>query len=198
MLGRAFRQPMGVELMLTGALTFGQSSQYYDLTGLSLTESLDKLVSFLPDYAVTTDRGVVHFQPKALAADPGSWLNQKITKIDQHWENLSDALRFVAAIQGAVPSAQTGRGAPPISAAPPGIGVTSGVVGGIPSNPMADRMKASITLSLTDVTIRDVLDEIARQANSFSWAVDHRPGPNTTMSLTFTGFDGWSAGAAIR
>jgi hypothetical protein len=143
----------------------------------------------------------VHFQPKALVADPTSWLNQKIAKIDQHWENLSDALHFVAALPMAGGGAQSGgRGAPPqITAAPSVIGIAPGVVGGVPPpNSITDRMKASITLSMTDVTIRDVLDEIARQAGTIIWGVDHRSGLNGGMNVTFMGFDGWSSSTAIR
>jgi len=194
MLGREFRQPIGSEVIVSGAPLGPQSPQYYDLTGLPLAEVFDKLVSFLPEYAVTTDRGVVHFQPKALAADSNAWLNRKVSRVDQHFDNLSDALHFVAALGG--PGISGARSSSPVSNAPPGIGVTP------PSTPMppgvsalADRMKASITLSMTDVTIRDVLDEIARQSGTMSWSVDHR---GAQATLTFSGFDGWTSGVSIR
>jgi hypothetical protein len=202
-LARALRQPFGIETVNSGAMASLRGEQYYDLGGLSLAEALDKITALLPTYGAAMANGVMHFQEKALAADPASWLNRKIGRVDQHFDNLRDAQNWVANL-GMTPgrAGSPGASGPTIASAPPGIGVAppAGAPGAPAArpDPLADRLKTNVTLAMPDATIRDVLDEIARQSGTISWSVDHRNAPVASMTLTFMGFDGWSTGMAVR
>jgi hypothetical protein len=61
------------------------------------------------------------------------------------------------------------------------------------------RLQRTIVLSLANVTIRDILDEIARQHGAMSWFVDQRAGASgVPLSLLFSGHDGWMIGTSVR
>lgn len=194
-LGRTFHQPMGVEVVVSSAGPSLPAAQYYDLTGLSLEESLDKIGSFLPDYTIAADRGVVHMQPKALVADPANWLNQRVDRFEQHFDNVRDALYAVAGLVVRPSRA----GAPPGPVPPPGIGLAAPPPGSGMSDALTARLVTSLTISLTNVTVRDVLDEIARKHGAMSWFVEHRTvASGQAVMLTFQGYDGWSIGTSVR
>jgi hypothetical protein len=63
-----------------------------------------------------------------------------------------------------------------------------------------ERLQKTLVLSLTNTTVRDILDEIARQFGRLMWSVEQRTSPlgTTSVSLTFSGYDGWSTGTSVR
>lgn len=180
-LGRAQRVPMGGEYLPFRPALIGQTSERYDLAGLSLNETLDKLVEFAPEYTWSLDHGVYHLQPRALRTDAASWLNQRVDRFDRHFDDLRDAVTAVAAI---VPGF-TGQPARPPTMSP--------------NTPEGLRLMAtSLTIALKGVTVRDVLDEITRQHGAMMWTVERRgTGAGSAWLLVFSGFDGWSLAAVL-
>jgi hypothetical protein len=186
-IARSTATPMGVEHVYPQTIGLSRpGSEYYDLTGLSVDEAIEKVLAFAPEYVLSTDRGIRHVRARAVAADPSSWLNRRVAKFEQHFDNLRDAHQMVAGLALVSP-----RGGVP----PP-----TGPIVAPSSDALRERLATSITISLTDVTIREVLDEIARQHGRLMWSVEHRQsgGAPAGLTLTFAGFDGWSISTSVR
>jgi hypothetical protein len=65
---------------------------------------------------------------------------------------------------------------------------------------MIARTQKTIVLSMTDVTVREILDEIARQFGSLQWMVEQRAnsaGGVAGLSLMLSS-EGWSMGTSVR
>jgi hypothetical protein len=181
-LGAATRQALGVEV--AGASTPPQASpsgerQFYDLTGLSVPEALDRLTGFAPEYAWTKDGDTFHIRPRALQA---TLLDQRVDRFTGRFENVMMAMTAVLAIWN--PSQR-----PP----PPGR---------FPPASWSDEAKALtqrlVEVDLANVTVRDILDEIARKHGAMSWAVTYRGSATVpgVVHLLFAGFDQWSTGSS--
>jgi len=193
--GRVTGIPIGLETIAGTTPTLGErATEYYDLTGLTGSELMDKLQALAPDYEFTLTNDVHRVRPRTPQSESTPWLDQRIDRFEQQFENLRDAQAAIAAIgrpgiggRGMPPGAQ-GRGAAPLPAPASG------------NSTLNERLKKTLVISLTNVTVREILDEIARQFGQMMWTVDQRTSPQvtTTMSLTFSGFDGWSTGTSIR
>jgi hypothetical protein len=154
------------------------------------------------------------------------WLDQRIPKFEQRFENLRDAMHAVATIGlysgratmgprsgGGGAGAAMPPGAAPPSGGPPGRGgVTGGlapppppgVTVGSPTSPGSEtinaRIQKTIVLSMTNVTVREIMDEIARQFGSMQWMVELRASPTGAspgMSLLFSS-ENWGIGTSVR
>jgi hypothetical protein len=218
----------GVSIGFAGVLPASTSrpapTEYYNLTGLTIDEMLAKLVELAPEYVTSVDKGVYHIRPRELPPELTRWLDQRVAKFDQRYENLRDAMQAVATIgafSGPTPGARSGGGGagsllPPGAAGPPGAppgrgGVAGaipvpppGVIATTPTSPameaMIARTQKTIVLSMTDVTVREILDEIARQFGSLQWMVEQRAnsaGGVAGLSLMLSS-EGWSMGTSVR
>jgi hypothetical protein len=183
-------------------------AEYYNLTGLSIDEILEKVRMLAPEYAISIDRGVVHVRLRNAPTDLAQYLDQRIPKFEERFENLRDAMQAVATID-LFPSRALGpggggagaRGAPPL----PGRGVPPGTGVAPPPNvvspglsAMNERLQKPIVLSMTNATVREILDEIARQFGSMTWVLEQRMTPaGSGMSLMFSS-DSWSIGTGVR
>jgi hypothetical protein len=196
-------------------------SEYYNLTGLPMADVLAALERLSPDYVTSEDRGVYHVRLRQPPRELTAWLDQRIARFDHKFENLRDAMNVVAAIGSAGPGPMRGMrqggggagaaGAPPVGAGGtrgvPG-GVAGGVVGGIPNPPpaatpspsdtMTARLQKTMTFAMTNVTVREILDEIARQFGALVWTVEQRTNPTgVSMFLSFSS-DNWTTGTSVR
>lgn len=188
--GRILGIPIGFEGRLAAApvMPFERSTDYYDLSGLQGDELVNKLRELAPDYEFSLANGVYHVRPRVAAADSTAWLDQHIDRFERQFENLRDAHTALATI-GRPQTGMAGRAGPPPSTPP-----------SLSQSPLNERLKKPLNISLTNTTVREILDEIARQFGSMMWSVDSRTTAQgtTTMSLTFSGYDGWSIGTGIR
>jgi hypothetical protein len=63
---------------------------------------------------------------------------------------------------------------------------------------MNERLQKTIVLSMTDATVREILDEIARQFGSMMWIVEQRMSAGGSgLSLTFSS-ENWTMGTSVR
>jgi hypothetical protein len=201
-LARSLSRPAGIEAVTDTAGFTAVASQYYELTGLPAADALAKLASLLPEYTFTEDRGVMHMQPRALVNDPSNWLNMKVDKFDQHFDNARDAMNAVAAIR-ARPAPGFPPAPAPVTIAPPSTGMVGGISSGIPGgivggfpDTLGPRLVTSITISMTNVTVREILDEMVRQHGSLTWTLDHRAS-TAQIALSFSS-QGWMIGTSVR
>jgi hypothetical protein len=186
--GRVLGIPFGFESLPAAAPVspFERSPDYYDLTGLQGEELINKLRELAPDYDFNLRNGVYHVGPRRPSGESSAWLDQHIDRFEQHFGSLRDALHAVAGIGR--PQAIGGRAGPP---------ATSPM--SLPSA-LDEKLNKPMDISLTNTTVREILDEIVRQFGSVLWSVRSQTTAQgtTTMSLTFFGFDGWSTGTGIR
>ena len=201
---------------VTSTSTTLRQGEYYNLTGLSMPEILEKLKMLSPDYVTSVDNGVFHVRVREAPRELTEWLDRRIEKFDQKFENLRDAMQAVATI-----GAYTGRamgpggggagargalppGMPP--GAPPGSGVVGGVgaPGGLTTTTspgllaMNAQMQKTIVLSMTNTTVREILDEIARQFGSLMWVVEQRTNAGGAgLSLLFSS-ENWTTATSVR
>jgi hypothetical protein len=223
---RATNVSMGFAGVMPASPSRPASSEYYNLTGLSMDEMLAKLVEFAPEYVTSIDNGVYHVRLRQMPSELTQWLDQRIPKFEQRFENLRDAMHAVATIGlysgratmgprsgGGGAGAARPPGAAPPSGGPPGRGgVTGGlapppppgVTVGSPTSPGSEtinaRIQKTIVLSMTNVTVREIMDEIARQFGSMQWMVELRASPTGTspgMSLLFSS-ENWGIGTSVR
>jgi hypothetical protein len=121
-----------------------------------------------PGYEVSFSGGVVHIFPRALAADPGNFVNLKVEELEARGELFA----FVAMrLQNLV--RQTVSPPPP---PPPGVGEGSNVA----STP-GEKL---LTFDLRDVTVQKALDAISLLSDRRIWVVTFC----ADCGLTPTGF----------
>jgi hypothetical protein len=175
---KANRARVGLEVVAEGTPgeSIRRSPEYCDLTGLTMDETLAKVQAFAPDYLASLDDGVYHVRPREPQPDTTPWLALTVERFDGRFAGLREALVAVAAL-----------GRPDADARP------APVVGGRP--PAAD---GPIGISLGHVTVRDVLDELARRSDAVQWVVEQRIATSGPRVLLVMAGDGWSLGLFIR
>jgi hypothetical protein len=176
-LGISNHVPFGWEVIEPpGAPVSGNPSpggDFYDLTGLAIPQALDKLVGFLPAYTWTLDAGVYHVRPKSFQQNRAVALNRRVDRVEMSVTNVDSAL------------AEVHRLLDPGFAIRPSDRTIPDRLKGIIDKPMA--------ISLRDVAVRDVLDEIVRQNGNASWRAVYADasGAYPQLLLEILGFDGW-------
>jgi hypothetical protein len=156
----------------------------YNLAGLSLADTFDKVLSSLPDYAWSLDQGVYHVEPRALKAAADSALNRRVDHVDAQVGTVNDAAALVMGL---------------IDRRPAQTRMPSG-----PNPPDAVRsvMNRTLRIVVERGRVRDVLDQIALQHGALSWTVvlSDPTGSTGMFQIVFRGFDGWglSMATAIR
>jgi hypothetical protein len=194
-LSMATRTPVGIETIspLPPGLPpppTSPSSAYYDLTGLTMQEALDKLTAFLPEYSWSLDDGIHHIRPRSLAQARNLPLDKPVDRFSRSFANVQAALTGVREIF------QTPLGA--------GVGMAMGLSGSSSGFGTPERVNESrerpISVDLTNVTVRQILDAIVRRHGDISWTVEYVDANGTypQFQLHFTGFDGWSSGTTVR
>jgi hypothetical protein len=186
------RAPFGAELVVESEPARGRGStgprtpptptdEYYDLTGLGLSEVFDRLVKFLPQYSWDADRMVPHFRPVRFRNNRDVALNRMVEQFVVDHVTVREALFAVQKIFD------------------PGYPV--------PATPaphareqLQPLMTKVISVSLEHASVMSILDEIARQHGSAAWLVRYRDvtGSHKRMIIEFLGFDGWAVSASAR
>ena len=196
--GRAGGEPIGLHVVVSSpTVIVTPSPEYYDLSGLTMAEILEKIQMLAPDYTATFANGVHHVAPKVPPRESTAWLDTRIPRFEHHFDSMRDALYAVAGLGPSLPPGARGMPPPPPQ--------SSGVVGGLgppstsPSDQLAARLRTSIDVSLTNATVRDILDAIAKQRGAMMWTVEQRLVPTgPQISLIFSGYDGWSTATTVR
>jgi hypothetical protein len=191
-LATVMRTPFGAELVVQSEPARSRGStgprtpppptdEYYDLTGLSLSEIFDRLVTFLPQYSWDSDRAIPHFRPVRFRNNRDVALNRMVEHFGVDHVTVRDALFAVQKIfdpaypvpSGPAPQAREQR------------------------QPLMTKV---IGVSIDHASVMSILDEIARQHGSAAWLVRYRDvtGGYKRMTIVFFGFDGWSVSASAR
>ena len=150
----------------------GPPTGSYDFTGMSPRDAFEKLTTFAPDLEWRDDNGIYRIRARDLPAT-GMVLDRVVASVDQKIETQNEVLAFVRSlVSGAQSALQSSINIGPIS-------VVS-----------SDRDRP-VTLKMTNVTVRQVLDEMARQCGAdCSWAVRYTEANGIYPELMFT----WSVG----
>jgi hypothetical protein len=185
-IGAAARKTFGIEVVGSAQPPAPPPTgprQAYDLSGLSIPDALNKIVEFMPAYAWSADGDVIHIRPTGAEAAHTHLLDTRVPKVAGRFESLQAALSAVIGL---------------IQQRPP----TMPPPGRFPPAGWSDETKRLVLrpteVDLRDVTIRQVLDAIARSHGAMSWAVVYRGSPDRLQSLgvTFIGFEQWSLGSS--
>ena len=186
-LSTALSVPAGVEVLSglssVSDASVSPSAQAYDLTGLSMSQALAKLVEWMPNYAWTFDNGVYHVRPRA-----ESLINRALDiNVDRFSGKYADVRGAVNAIRDLI-DARLPRAAPP----PTVIGSLVASLGSSSSD-----LAKPIALDLTNVTVRQILDALVTQHGRLSWIVDARTEANgsATWRLRVESFGGGAVDA---
>ncbi len=156
-------------------------SDYYDLTGLPVADALAK-VGELGGAIWTEDRGVYHVRAKALAAATALPLDRRVDHFEQQLPDARAALQAVRALvtNQQLPSAtfstttsMNGASAPPVIGHP-------------------------ISVNMSNVTVREILDEMVRQFGDAGWFATYVNANGTYPEIQFH-FAGstWSSSTTI-
>ena len=137
----------------------------YDLSGMSLTEALDAIAE-LGGATWTGERGIYRVRSKALAGVDDLPLDRKIAHFEQQ---LSDARAATAAVRELMININQ-PGSASVRIAPGASFSTSISVNSAPPPPVMGR---PISVNLSNVTVREILDEIVRQYGDAAWCVTY-------------------------
>ena len=178
-----------VEFGVEGVIQAGASPEvvspnadYYDLAGLSVTESLAK-VAELGGGSWTEDRGVFHLRSKALAGEGALPLDRHVDHFEQQLPDARTAVQAVRALITAQPFV------------PGGTFSTTTSSNGAPAPPA---MGHPISINLSNVTVREILDEIVRQFGDAAWFATYVNANGTYPEIQFKiASDRWSSSTTI-
>jgi hypothetical protein len=137
---------------ITGFGSIGPPNAMYDFTGMPAPEALATLVTFAPDLEWRDDGGIYRIRSRALPS-AGMALDRVVASVDQKTENVNDVFAFIRSI---------------VSGDKPPQAIIS--VGPTAVSGQSDRNR-TVTLKMTNVTVRQILDEVARQYGDSSWSV---------------------------
>jgi hypothetical protein len=155
----------------------------YDLTGLPTNAVLDRLTRFLPDYTWSESRGVYHVRAQALQGRSNLALDRIVPTFFGTFANVNEALAAVHRLFDPT--------FPPRADAFPNANAETRAA-----------LTKVFSVSLTNVTVREILDEMAHQHGSLSWQAQYRDtaGGYPGMVLRFTGPPAWgvSMSAVVR
>ena len=187
------RIPIGVEVVSGGAsgtrdvarpAPETQVVRALDLTGLPITDVLGRLTALqvvgpIPRYEWSVD-GAYSIRPALFRNNRGAALNRVVAKFESSTANLMDTLFDVLRIFD------------------PKQPVKSRTPRRMPDHvrPFVER---ATHISLAQVSVHTILNEIARNHGGMSWLVEYASvtGAPAGMKLTFVGFDKWTLSAGL-
>ena len=157
------------------------------LEDLSVAEAFDVLVAGDPRYEWSEDDGVYNLRPRPEIM-PGSLLDTRVPQFALSetgvWDVLFAVHRvFDPAFKGHVPASRVN----------PSI-----------TEERQRRREAElarpISMTLSDVTVRHVLNEVVRTHGDIYWRVQYvgSPASSSNLLINLNGFDGWQAVAGAR
>ena len=199
-----------VELVATTPSNYGPAvypppTAQYDFTGMAAREALDKLVQLAPDLSWRLDGDVYRIASRSLEKATNLPLDERIPSIEQKLETLSAVSNFLRNYFVPPPAVSSvGRRGGPL---PPGAatGVVGGVVGGIPGGTPPSQTQTvlprdrTVVISLKNATVRQFLDEVAKQHGDLTWSVRYLDANGTypQFELTLSGSN-YSTGTSIN
>jgi hypothetical protein len=161
---------------------------YYDLSGMSLVEALDK-IGELGGAVWIEERGVYHVRSKRLAGASGLPLDRKIDHFEQQLPDARAATASLRELLSNQPGSAPARN-------PPGASVSTSIsVNGAPPPPVMGR---PISVNLSNVTVREILDDIVRQYGDAVWSVTYISANGTypQFNLRLAGSN-WSSSTVV-
>jgi hypothetical protein len=158
----------------------------YDFTGLSGPDAMNKLVELAPELSWTADGPIHRLRARRLAGASNLPLDRRVDAIDRRILTFNEIFEVIRSLLD--PVGEQAR---------PTVSIGSVSVGGPPPS-TGDR---PVELSMRNVTIRQVLDEIVRQHGAISWSVRYVEAngvyPELMLSLT-TDRGGSGRGMRVR
>lgn len=159
------------------AASSGQLARAYDLTGLTMPEALTKLAEWNLEYAWTEDNGVYHIRPRAVHA-----ASQALdARVDRFANRYNDVPSAALAIRDLIDRLTAPR--------PPSPTV---ITSWVSSGSRTPDMQKPLTLDLSNLTVRQLLDAMVTEHGRLSWTFETRSQANgvSTWQLRIHSFDG--------
>lgn len=184
------RTPVGLELAPDdiSSLSRDQAGSMLVLTGLSLTDAVHLLSQHDGRYAARFVNGVLNVRPLRAIDSRDDFLNRRLPRFKLDELPVSEALHAVH--QALDPAYRR----PPqrsdrldlLDQRTPGRGTQ-----------VRAALARPITVNLTDVTVRDVLNAVAMADGEMWWCVTYQRnlGAYPESTITFAGFDNWTIAA---
>ena len=150
---------------------------HYDLTGLSVSLGLDKILETMPAYTWRNDGGVYHVVPRQLST---SVLDRPVEHLDAQLASVDEALALVLSlVDRQSPAKRTPPNRPP-------------QIQALTNRPMH--------VVVDNGTIRDVLDELAHRHGALAWlaTLSDPSGATGRILITLQGFDGWGVSSSTE
>jgi hypothetical protein len=168
-----FEELAGIPVLDDGDLSTIPFSARTDLTGLSVGDALDALVSADPRYSWREQDGVIMIRPVQAWADPGHFLHQRFSGFHMRDSTAADVARAIYERLGAP------------------IRFGEGGVFGDPPDSEGD-LEKRIDFEVPSGTIVEALNSVVRAYGGLGWMVHYANAPADirTSCVRFVTFDG--------
>jgi hypothetical protein len=138
----------------------------YDFSGLTPAEALDALAGLSPGLTWRRDRDVYRISSAALSGARDLPLDRRVRSFEGRFESLTALLHGVRELFTIQPAPR--RGETPVNV----FGAT-GAANRTTMSPAAGALERPLSLKLRNVSVRQILDEIARAHGTLSWSVQY-------------------------
>ena len=146
----------------------GPPTAQYDFTGMAAKEALEKLTTFVPDVEWREEAGVYRIRSRALPST-GMALDRVVASVDHTTGTLNEVFTLIRSIVS---------GDKPLL---PGL-----TAGPTVMSSSQDQRNRPVTLKMSNVTVRQILDEVARQYGDCSWSVRYTEANGTYPEMLLT------------
>jgi hypothetical protein len=166
--------------------TFSLPAASYDFSGMAPRAVMDKLVELAPELSWTLDGEIYRVRSRSLANASSLPLDRRIPSIDQKLETVGAVLEVIRTIfNPPVPGAGRRGGMPPPA-------TTMSLTGPV------NQRDRTVAIALKDFTVRQFLDEVARQYGDLSWNVRYLDANGTypQFELMLNGSN-WGSGTTV-
>lgn len=163
-----FKVPMGIEWVRE---TSGLEPIHLSWSDATVEQVVRDIVRAQPGYEIKIRGALVHVRPRDMIPDKENFLRLRISRFDVHNEVAEIAGRRLVDLVN-------------LRVTPPKLLPPGQAVGGVGSSQFVEVGDPDISLSLTQVTVEDVLDAISLGSPFKVWIVTFAP----TGDLTPTGF----------
>lgn len=144
----------------------GSTAASYDFSGLTPAEALDALTGLAPGLAWRRDGEVYRISSAALSGARDLPLDRRVRNFEGRFESLTALAHGVRELFTIVPAPR--RGATPVNV----FGATGGA-NRTTMSPTAGALERPLSLKLRNVSVRQILDEMAKAHGTLSWSVQY-------------------------
>ena len=138
----------------------------YDFSGLTPAEALDALAGLSPGLTWRRDRDVYRISSAGLSGARDLPLDRRVRNFEGRFESLTALLHGVRELFTIQPAPRRGETAVNVFGA-------TGAANRTTMSPTAGALERPLSLKLRNVSVRQILDEIARAHGTLSWSVQY-------------------------